>query len=77
MSRNGSKKRLPKSWRLGGWGEGIAEGCWDKILKHREPQARSVDSDTEGQITNQISRYMMRKLGPKRMIVKLYLALGT
>lgn len=48
-----------------------------KILRHREPQARSVDSGTEGQIPNQISRYTMRKLGPKRMIVKLYLALGT
>lgn len=62
---------------MGGWGEGIAEGYWDKILRHREPQARSMDSGTEGQIPNQISRYLMRKLGPKRMIVKLYLALGT
>lgn len=47
-------------------GEGIAEGCWDETLRHREPQARSVEK-----------AYTMRKLGPKRMIVKLYLALGT
>lgn len=58
------------------WVDG-AEGCWDKILRHGEYQARSMDSGTEGQILNQISRYVMRKLGPKSMIVKLYLALGT
>lgn len=66
MSRNGSRKQLPQSWSMGGWDQGTAEGSCAKILGHREPQARSMDSGTEGQILNQISMYMIRKLGPKK-----------
>lgn len=40
---------------MGGWDEGIAEKCWDKILRHRESQDGSsgtagVDTESSKQV---------------------------
>lgn len=64
-SRNGSRKQVYNSCRMGRQDEGIAAGCWDKLLRHREPQARSIGSGTEEPILNQISMYKRIKLRKK------------
>lgn len=53
----GAESRLYNSCRMGRQDEGIAEGCWDKMLRHREPQAGSTGSTTEEPMLNQISLY--------------------
>lgn len=53
------------SCSMGRQDEGIAEACWDKILRHREPQTGSIGSGTEGPMLNQISTYERTKLRKK------------